>query len=281
MYDKLTYINELGGSVEFSLDSGFILTNNTSGLTGNSISVTTAKGVGQTGETLESAFVQTRPITMEGFIQGLSTAGKERLLRVVLPEVPAKLYHNDEYYLSVTPTATPTIQAEDYFARFQFSLLAPYPYWISRTGQTTALFEILPKFKFPLKWIEPYSFGEATDTKWVNVLNTGQIETPFKVIFKASSEVISPKITNVNTGQFLLLNRTLQPSEVVTIDITHDLTYVISSIDGDIRGDLDIDSDLFRLNVGDNILKPEAEEGLTGMTITVEYNYEKAGVALR
>lgn len=281
MQDKIIYVNNLGESIEFSLKSGLILTRDTSGLSENFVTVTTAKGVGQRGETLQSANVQPRPITIAGFIQGLSTAGKQRLLDVVLPEVSGKLYHNHEYFLEVTPTQSPIIEATDYFARFQFSLTAPYPYWILAETKAEAIFKLTPKFKFPIKWAEPYRFAEGLETSFVNVRNAGQVETPFKATFKASGEVASPKIINVNTGQFLLLNRTLQAGEVVTVDITHDLTYVTSSVDGDIRGDLDLDSDLFRLAKGDNFLKPEAVDNLAALTISVEYSYEKAGVAVR
>lgn len=281
MYDIFRYVNELGGEIEFSYASGFILTSGTSGLTNNNIDVTTSKGVGQTGETLQSALVETKPVNMEGFIQGLSTIKKEKLLDVVLPEVSAKLYWNDEYYLAVTPTVTPTVEAEDYFARFQFSLLAPYPYWISKSGESKALFELEPRFKFPFKFSEPYRFAEGMDGNAINVKNAGQVRAPFKVTFKASGEVVNPSITNVNTGDFLLLNRTLESGEIVTVDITHDLTYVTSSIDGDIRGDLDIDSSLFRLNVGDNFLLPDAELNKAAMQVFVEYSFEKAGVPIR
>lgn len=281
MLDVFTYINDLGGSIEFSLASGFILTSDTYGLTENHITVTTSKGVGQKGETLQSANVQPRPITIAGFIKGLSTEGKQKLLDVVLPEVPAKLYHNGEYFLSVTPTQTPTIGAADYFARFQFALTAPYPYWIAASSKATALLELNPKFKFPIKWIVPYRFAEGMETAFVNVRNTGKLEIPFKVTIKATGEVINPRIENIHTRQFLLLNRTLQTGEVVIIDITHSLTHITSSVDGDIRGDLDIDSDLFRLYPGDNFLKTEAELGKSAMDISVEYSYEKAGVVIR
>ncbi|MBO5955256.1 MAG: phage tail family protein [Clostridia bacterium] len=281
MLDVLTYVNDLGGSIEFSLASGFILTRDTYGLTENHIIVTTSKGVGQKGETLQSANVEPRPITIAGFIQGLATAGKQRLLDVVLPEVPAKLYHNGEYYLSVTPTQTPTIEAADYFARFQFALTAPYPYWIAANSKSSAIFELLPKFKFPINLTKPYRFAEGTETAFVNVKNIGQLETPYKAVFRATGEVVNPRIENINTKEFLLLNKTLQRGEVVTVEFTHDLTYVTSSIDGDIRGDLDIDSDLFRLKPGDNFLKPDADKNKGAMSVSVEYSYEKAGVVIR
>jgi hypothetical protein len=72
----------------------------------------------------------------------------------------------------------------------------------------------------------------------------------------------------------------LQASERVIVQITHDLTYVTSSIDGDIRGDLDIDSTLFALHVGDNVLKPTATSGLTSLEVSIDFAVEKVGVAV-
>jgi TldD protein len=40
----------------------------------------------------------------------------------------ARLYA-DDYYLNVRPTSTPTIEPYPKFAKFQFSVLAAYPYW--------------------------------------------------------------------------------------------------------------------------------------------------------
>ena len=64
----------------------------------------------------------------------------------------------------------------------------------------------------------------------------------------------------------------------MVIDITHDRTSVISSVDGDCRGALDIRSNLWRLNVGDNVLKPTAESGLEDMQIDVEFAPEIVGM---
>ena len=68
--------------------------------------------------------------------------------------------------------------------------------------------------------------------------------------------------------------------ERLVVEITHDRTYVTSNIDGDCRGALSLSSNLYELNVGDNVLKPEADEGLTNMQVNIDYSMEIVGIAL-
>ena len=91
---------------------------------------------------------------------------------------------------------------------------------------------------------------------------------------------MNPKITHVNTGKELILNKTMVAGERVVVEITHDRTYVTSSVDGNIRGALDLDSTLFRLDVGDNVLKPDAESGMDKLEVTVNFATEIVGVVV-
>ena len=55
---------------------------------------------------------------------------------------------------------------------------------------------------------------------------------------------------------------------------------MISNYDGDCRGALTLTSSLFRLAVGDNILKPDADDGKANMQIIIDYATEIVGIAL-
>ena len=101
---------------------------------------------------------------------------------------------------------------------------------------------------------------------------------PFTATFLAKTAVVNPKITNVETGEYLLLDYTMAANERVVVEITHDRTYVTSSESGDIRGALSLLSKLFRLSVGDNLLKPESENGQ--LEVSVAYSPEVVGIAL-
>ena len=76
------------------------------------------------------------------------------------------------------------------------------------------------------------------------------------------------------------LKKNLVAGERIVVEITHDRTYVTSSIDGDCRGALSLSSNLYELDVGDNVLKQEADEGLTNMQVNIDYSMEIVGIAL-
>ena len=273
------YVNDNGDSITFDFAGGYLI-NKPTGIDTVSVSLSQAKGINQTGATIQSRNVQPRPVNITGYLVGdAQTVGKEKLLSVVRPDIGGKLYA-DDYYLTVYPTATPNIEPKRWGAQFQFSLLAAYPYWCKDDSASVALAGIEPLFRFSWNISRAYQFGRLKRELFMNVLNRGQVPVPFTAVFSASGDVEKPKITHVATGKFLVVNKSLVNGERLTVQITHDRTYVTSSVDGDCRGALSLKSNLFQLEVGDNVLKPEAESGLDNLQVSVDFATEIVGIAL-
>lgn len=273
------YVNDNGDSITFDFAGGYLI-NKPTGIDTVSVSLSQAKGINQTGATIQSRNVQPRPVNITGYLVGdAQTVGKEKLLSVVRPDIGGKLYA-DDYYLTVYPTATPNIEPKRWGAQFQFSLLAAYPYWCKDDSASVALAGIEPLFRFQWNISRAYQFGRLKRELFMNVLNRGQVPVPFTAVFSASGDVEKPKITHVATGKFLVVNKSLVNGERLTVQITHDRTYVTSSVDGDCRGALSLKSNLFQLEVGDNVLKPEAESGLDNLQVSVDFATEIVGIAL-
>lgn len=273
------YENANGESVIFTYENNFII-NKPKGIDSLSIRFSQAKGIYDVGSIIGSANIQSRPVNISGKIVGSEQfRSKDLLLSVVRPDIPGKLYA-DEWYLDVRPTSTPNISAEKQFAVFQFSLLAAYPYWKRDNTTSAKLGGIIPMFKFPWNISKPYQFGKKAEAVYFEVMNRGQVPIPFKVIIRALEEVVNPKLENITTGTFLILEKRIVKGEIVMIDITHDITTVTSTSDGDIRGALSLDSDFNRLAVGRNIIKPTAESGKDNMDLRLEFAYEIAGVSV-
>ena len=273
------YVNESGGSITFEYVNGYLI-NKPNGIDTVQVNLSQAQGINQVGSTVESKTVQPRPVTISGIIVGTDQdARKETLMSVIRPDLAGKLYA-DDYYLSVYVTATPTIEPREKFARFQFSITAPYPYWQKDNTVSTPLTGVEKLFKFPWNISKPFKFGKTMVNQFINIYNGGQLPVPFTATFFAKNDVVNPKITNVKTGETLIVNKTIVAGERVVVEITHDRTYVTSSEDGNIRGALDLDSTLFRLGVGDNILKPEAEAGIEQLEVEINFATEIVGVAL-
>ena len=273
------YVNDNGDSITFDYAGGFLISK-PSGIDTLSVSLSQAQGIDQVGATIQSTNIQPRPVTIVGCLVGdAQDVNKNKLLSVVRPDIGGKLYA-DDYYLSVYPTATPIIEPKDRLARFQFSLLAPYPYWCKDDSASATLSGIQKLFKLPCNFSKTYRFGELMQTQFMNVPNRGQVPVPYTATFIAKGEVENPKITNATTGKFLLIKKTLVSGEMLVVEITHERTYVTSSVDGDCRGALSLTSNLFRLDVGDNVLKPEASSGLENMQVEIDFATEIVGIAL-
>lgn len=273
------YVNDNGDSVTFDYSGGFLI-NKPTGIDSVSVSLSQAKGINQTGATIQSTNIQPRPVNINGYIVGDGQDEKKnKLISVIRPDIGGKLYA-DDYYLNVYPTSTPSIEARETAAKFQFSLLAAYPYWCKDASASATLARIEKRFKFPWNISREYSFGNLSESQFMNVLNRGQVPVPYRATFIASGAVENPKITNAMTGKYLLVNKTLVSGERLVVDITHDKTTVTSSVDGDCRGALSLRSNMFLLNVGDNVLKPEAASGLENMQVDIDFATEIVGIAL-
>lgn len=276
---KFRYVNENGDSVSFDYAGGYLI-NKPTGIDTLSVTLNEAQGIDQVGSTIQSVNVKSRPVTINGVLVGdYQVQNKDKLLAVVRPDLSGKLYA-DDYYLNVNPSATPTIEQRKSFAAFQFSLLAAYPYWQKDDSASATLNGVAKRFKFPWNISRPYRFGEVVTAQFININNIGQVPIPFTVTFTALAEVTNPKIIDAATNKYLLLKKTMVAGEKVTIEITHDRTFVNSNIDGECRGALDLTSSFYRLAVGDNVIKPEAESGKDNLQVDVRFATEVVGIAL-
>lgn len=273
------YKNDDGEAITLTYDGGYLISKPV-GIDTVSVTISEAQGIGQTGTTIRSANVDSRPVIISGIIVGDSQQEKkERLMEVVRPDLGGKLFC-DDYYLEVHPTDTPTIEAKPRQAKFQFSLLAPYPYWMKGENAYAALSGVEKRFKFPWNISRPYRFGEVVTRQFITIHNSGQLEVPFTVTFTALDAVTNPKIIDAKTNNYLLVKKSMVAGERLVVEIIHDRVYVISSADGECRGALDIKSKFYRLRVGDNVIKPEADSGKNNLSVSIDYAIEKTGVVL-
>lgn len=274
---EFKYVNAEGGEITFLWENGYLL-NKPKGIDSLNVSHSQSHGIDQIGSTIQASSIQPRAINVSGI---LSAAGsnKDRLLTVIRPDLWGRFYA-DEWFLDVKPSSTPAVGPGEVFADFAFSLIAPYPYWQSTQTKELALSGVEPGFKLPCNFTETFRFGTPISLQYINAVNAGQVPVPFTVTILANGDVENPKLINMITGEFLELEKTLSPGERIIIETTHARTNVTSSVDGDIRGALTLDSTLFRLNVGDNLLKPDADSGKSDMEMSVSFAIEKVGVTV-
>lgn len=273
------YVNADGGEIVLEYDRGYLI-NKPNGIDTVACKLNEAQGIDQTGTTVQSVNVQSRPVTVSGILVGeFQAENKDALLSIIRPDLDGRFYA-DDYYLDVRPTATPTIEARPVFAAFQFSLTAPYPYWQKDSSAKATLSGVSYGFKFPWNQSRKYRFGTVVTAQFINVKNGGQVPVPYTLTFSALNEVKNPQILDAASGKFIRLNKSLAAGERAVIEITHDRTYVTSSVDGECRGALELTSSLYRLAVGDNVLKPTADEGLDNLQVSIDFAEEIVGISV-
>ena len=132
------YVNSLGQEIIFDYAHGYLI-NLPDGVDTLSVNVSQAQGIGQVGSTVQSKSIQARPITFNGKVVGDNPQRlKDALVTVVRPDLIGVLYAGN-WHIDVVVTASPTIGAASKGAPFQFSLLAPYPYWVSGESKAQKL----------------------------------------------------------------------------------------------------------------------------------------------
>lgn len=272
------YVGADGQEIIFDYTNGYLI-RKPSGIDTLSVSVNESYGINQVGTSVSSEHVESRPVTITGRVVGdAQEQRKKRLLDVIRPGA-GRLYC-DDYYLDVRTTETPTVGPDRSHAQFQVSFLAPHPYWCRESKETGTLMGVEKLFKFPWNISKPYQFGRMQQKKFVNIRNQGQADIPFTVAIIAMDAVSVPAIQNIVDGKFLRINKNMVAGERIVIEITHSRTYVTSSVDGDCRGALDIESSLFRLAPGGNVLKPTATSGLENLQMEITFAPEMMGMSV-
>ena len=99
--------------------------------------------------------------------------------------------------------------------------------------------------------------------------------------FKAVGAVQTPSLINLNTQEFLKINRVMQAGEVITVNTNQGNKKITSELNNrttNIFNELSFDSTFLQLDLGDNLFRYGAESDLNNLEIDVYYNPRYLGV---
>ena len=278
MYN-IKYISNNGKNLNFSLSNNLAITS-ISGLTENTIELAETQGVAQIGSSIQGKSVQGKDIVINGEIIGTARFLRGQLLDTITPLEGGTLIFNNILELGVEPIMTPYVENYAENSKFQFTLRASYPYWRSIKQIITDVAGLEPKFKFPIDYgntgneghPREHIFGQRISNFFVNVENKGNVPAPFKVMFIAKTQLSNPSITKVSTLEFIKIQKAMISGERIEVDMMGDLpkltSYKIGS-EEDVFRYFDIDSTLFELDVGDNLIRYDADSNRNGLDVKI------------
>ena len=269
------------GQIVFSLQSGIVISR-IEALDSQEVKFSTTEKPNGIGDKVESQRVTGKKLRVIGSIIGDAADARRRLNHIIAPLQEGTLTFNGAYQMRVYPQKTPQIERYATNPAFTFILYAPQPFWGLMEWQSTLLLGLVRRFRFPFTMNGKYRFSEFSRAAYANAHNSGEVPVSWKATLYAVNEVRNPYIENFATGQRVKLWHVMEPGAGVTIDCTGDeLSVTCYSADGtQINGFtlLDLDSDAFELQPGDNLIRCGCDEEGTALRAQLQWQPAISGV---
>lgn len=285
--EKFIFENQKGQQIEFSIWSPFFL-QNIDGISGLKNTIYSNKGMGQDGSTCVGSTLDDRNIVIQGAIIDNKEINREKLLSIINPKLKSKLIYTDgnvKKYVECIVETAPIIPKENN-PKFQISLLCHNPYWKDYIDSKVNIALWKGDFHFPL--VIPINkgitMGHREPSLIVNVLNNGQVKTGMIIEFFARGTLKNPSLFNVNTREFIKINKGMVAGEKFIINTNYSKKKILQELNGvttDILNYLDIvgGGDTFlQLEVGDNLFRYNADSNLDNLEVNIYFSPQYLGV---
>lgn len=293
-YEKLTYTNERGESIELSTESVYHcnVSKDVDGIAGVTNVVYSTNSMGQHGDTYVGQRIEARDIDIVGHI---NTRDKQqayelrrRLLKVFNPELSGTLTYEFGGFKRVINCrlhGEPKLPRKEVLIEFVIPLDCLNPFWREEYEQREDIASWVAAWEFPceIEQDNPQSmiFGYRAESVIVNCYNEGDVSTGMRIRFTALGTVTNPILLNVDTNKFIKLNVTMQTGDVIEVNTKYGSKGATLIRDGqkkDYFRYVDVDSTFMQLAVEDNNFRYDAESGVNSMEVSIFYDKEYLGV---
>jgi hypothetical protein len=124
-------------------------------------------------------------------------------------------------------------------------------------------------------------FGARQPSQIIMVDNIGDVPCGCQIIFKALGSVANPELMNVNTGEYVRVNKTMSSGEELRVFTHFAGKRVVSEVgetESNAFGALDIGSTFLQLAAGRNILRYNASANMDLLEVSIFYRPQFLGV---
>lgn len=279
----LTFINTNGDELVMGNTNPLLVTK-LEGTGAVNINIHSQKSPYQDGETYNGNTLDYRQMYIEGTILERDKKRimqlRRTMIKVLNPKLQCRLiyeYDGGENAINCIIDGAPIFpdRGKEIYQKFIIHLYCPSPFWedIYESGELIQTW--LKGFQFPLKL--PFQLKQKGETVR-NIYNEGDVETPVEIIFKGPAT--NPSVTNVTTGEFIKVDRTLTSDDTLYITTEFGNKRVEIERNG-IRENafhyIDLDSVFFSLQPGDNLIEYNTES-LEPQSVEIRYRNRYSGV---
>lgn len=280
--EKVTFINARGQSIDLSNRRPFLL-QSVDGKGNITATVQTQKAPYQDGATYVDSELEMRPMALNINVHS-STAAELESLKQLLTTIfnpklgPGKLiYSKGSTTREIKATVENVVQPvgkENNGMRYQravVNLLCPSVFFEDINSENYKLEDFVSNFRFSFHF--PVRFATRGDSR--TLVNKGDVPTPIKVEFRGP--VVNPKITNLNTGEFIKVNRDIPAGYKLILDTSFGNKRVeIVGPDGVVQNAfhyIDLASTFFSLDVGNNQIAFITDSGNPEVYVEYKHRY--------
>lgn len=243
------------------------------------------KYVSQVGVYIDSTTLEQRVVAISGWVIGNTydelKANKAVLNKLINPLHTVEVVVQDKYKLDFKPDFSVKYSASyeennEVLCKFLIQGTCADPMFTKKLRQSALIASTIPKFHFPLTI--PKNTGLIMGLREPSLLatinNGGDIDTGMLITFSCTSTVTNPVLLNVNTREFIKINKTIASGEQVIVSTSSGNKYIKGVTKGEESNYfkyLDFDSTWLQLHTGDNILKYDADNNVEGLEVLISF----------
>ena len=274
MYN-IRWTNAAGDELRMGRKQSLIRVISLTGIDGIPVKIVPSQGFDQIGESINNMSISSRSIGLIGRIYNFTGDELHRINYMFLPMSTVRLYFDDKYWIDCAVKETPVFTYDQCVVSFAVSLLAPYPYWLSVRENYYKLGGTSGGFNFPISYNVPHNFGLYADTLFLNCVNNGDTRVDYIAeITVTSGEAVNVTLTNAQNQRYLKVYTSISAQDTVRVFRENNILRVTKTAAGittDIFSALDVDSTLYDMEVGDNVIRATKDSGDGLLAVAIRF----------
>lgn len=241
----------------------------------------------QDGEFYIGTTMDTRNITIEGNIIGYNDNDayrlRRQLMRVFTPKTQGTFVYRNRKIRCIVDTFRLTVPTRQKLPTFFISLLCPFPYFTDLSVVRKELAVWVKAFHFILEIPTGIGteFGIRQPSQIIELANNGDAPCGCEIIFHALGAVENPELLNVDTMEYIKINRMMVGGEKIHV-YTHfsgkRIVSVQNNVTTNIFPDLDVSSTFLQIKQGISRMRYDAESGLDLLEVSIIFSQNYLGV---
>jgi hypothetical protein len=243
------------------------------------------KYVSQVGVYIDSTTLEQRTVAISGWVIG-DTYGelkenKKILNRLVNPLHTIDAVIQEKYKLTFKPDYSVKYSVSykennEVLCKFLIQGTCADPMFTTKDKQSALIASTIPKLRFPL--VIPQDTGILMGLREPSLLatlnNGGDIDTGLLVTFSCTSTVTNPSLLNVDTREFIKVNKVMSAGEQIIISTGSGEKYIkgiVNGVEYNYFKYVDFDSTWLQLHTGENTLKYDADSNVAGLEVLISF----------